>query len=43
MKSSTALFNVAGVSEVREYRVQGFLDNTAQGAISAVKSIATTP
>ncbi len=34
---------VAGTSEVREYTVQGYLDNIAQGSISAIKSVATTP
>lgn len=33
----------AGVSEVREYRVQGVLDNVRQGTISAVEQVATTP
>ncbi|MBA3724963.1 MAG: hypothetical protein H0W86_00590 [Armatimonadetes bacterium] len=33
----------AGVSEVREYRIQGVLDNVRQGSISAVVQVATTP
>lgn len=32
-----------GVSEVREYRIQGVLDNVRQGSISAALQVATTP